>query len=89
MFNVLAIRSERESLFRIGVWTNRPLLLAVLSTVGLQLAVLYSSALQPIFKTEALTLRELGFCVAVSSVVFFAVEAEKLMTRLGWLYRRT
>ena len=87
MSQVLAVRSERESLFRIGVLSNRPLVLAVLSTFALQLAVLYSPWLQPVFKTEALTLGELGLCVGVASLVFFAVEAEKLMTRFGWLYR--
>ena len=87
MAQVLAVRSERESVFSLGLTSNWPLLLAVLSTFGLQLAVVYSPWLQPIFKTEALTLRELGFCVAVASVVFFAVEGEKLMARRGWLYR--
>ncbi len=87
MSQVLAVRSEHESLFSIGLLSNRPLLVAVGSTFALQLAVVYSPWLQPIFKTEALTLGELGFCVAIASVVFFAVEAEKLLVRLGWLYR--
>ena len=49
MFHVLGIRSERESLWRIGVASNRPLLFAVLATCGLQIAVLYVPWLQPIF----------------------------------------
>ena len=88
MAQVLAVRSEHESLFRIGLFSNRPLFFAVLSTFALQLAVVYSPWLQPIFKTEALTLAELGFCIGIASLVFFAVEAEKLMKRRGWLYRR-
>jgi Ca2+-transporting ATPase len=87
MGHVLAIRSERESLFRSGLLSNTPLLLAVLLTFALQMAVLYVPWLQPIFKTEALSLAELAFCLLTSSVVFIAVEAEKFLLRRGWLYR--
>ena len=84
---VLAIRSERESLFSQGLFSNMPLLGAVLLTFGLQLAVLYVPVLQPIFKTEALSLYEFLFCLALSSVVFFVVEIEKWLRRRGWIYR--
>ena len=30
---------------------------------------------------------ELLLCIALSSVVFFAVEIEKWLVRRGWLYR--
>jgi Ca2+-transporting ATPase len=84
---VLAIRSERESLFSQGLFSNKPLLAAVLLTFGLQMAVLYVPVLQPIFKTDALSRDELLFCLALSSVVFIAVEIEKWMRRRGWIYR--
>jgi Ca2+-transporting ATPase len=86
MFHVLAIRSERESLWRIGVASNRPLLLAVLATCGLQIAVLYVPWLQPIFKTAPLSAFELGACVALASAVLVAVEIEKMLVRAGRLY---
>ncbi|HWP00901.1 MAG TPA: cation-translocating P-type ATPase [Methylococcus sp.] len=87
MGHVLAIRSERESLFRQGFFTNRPLLGAVLLTFALQMAVLYVPMLQPIFKTQALEADELLLCLLLSGVVFWAVELEKWMYRRGWLYR--
>ncbi|MGB8703090.1 MAG: cation-translocating P-type ATPase, partial [Thermosynechococcaceae cyanobacterium] len=37
----LAVRSDRESLFQLGLWSNRLLLGAVLLTIGLQLSVIY------------------------------------------------
>ncbi|PPC91084.1 MAG: ATPase [Methylobacter sp.] len=87
MGHVLAIRSEHESFFRQGMLTNKPLLGAVVLTVALQMCVLYVPFLQVIFKTEALSLNELAFCLVLSSVVFWAVELEKWLRRRGWLYR--
>jgi Ca2+-transporting ATPase len=43
--HIMAIRSEHESLFRQGLWSNRPLLGAVALTFGLQMATLYVPAL--------------------------------------------
>ena len=81
MAHLLAIRSERESLFRQGVWSNRPLLGAVAITVVLQTATLYLPALNAVLKTQPLTLSELIFSVALASVVFAAVELEKALRR--------
>ena len=81
MGNALAIRSERDSLFRIGLFSNPALLGAVLLTCGLQLAVIYWPPLQRIFHTSALTATEFLCCLALSTVVFWAVEAQKLVKR--------
>jgi Ca2+-transporting ATPase len=87
MGHVFAIRSERESLLRLGLWSNRPLLGAVALTVALQLATIYVPSLNPIFKTEPLSGSELALSLALSTVVFVAVEVEKWMVRRGWLYQ--
>jgi len=84
--HVLAIRSERESLFTQGVLSNRMLIAALLPTFALQMAVLYVPWLNPVFKTEPLSLGELAACLALSSVVFVGVEIEKALVRRGWLY---
>ncbi len=81
MFNVMAIRSERESLFRIGLFSNAKLLGAVLLTFALQLLITYLPPFQKIFKTTSLSLFELSLCLAVSFTVFIAVEAEKAFIR--------
>ncbi len=81
MGNALAIRSERDSLFKIGLCTNKPLLAAVIVTLGLQIAVVYVPFLQNIFQTQALSLRELVISLVMSSVVFWAVELEKYLLR--------
>ena len=86
MGHALAIRSERRSLFEMGLRSNMPLLGAVLLTFALQMAVIYVPALNPIFKTAPLSAGELAFCLVLSSVVFLAVEAEKWLLRRGRLY---
>ena len=83
MAHVLAIRSETESLFRLGLGSNRPLLGAVLLTFGLQMATIYVPFLNPIFKTQALSLSELAVCLGAAATVFMAVEIEKI-----WLRRK-
>lgn len=84
--HVLAIRSEKESLWRIGIFTNKPMAVAVIFTFLLQMATIYIPALNPIFKTEPLSLNELMICLAISSIVFFAVEIEKWLIRREYIY---
>jgi len=81
MGHVLAIRSERESLFSQGLFSNKPLVGAFALTFALQMATIYVPLLNPIFKTEPLTIGELGFTLAMSTVVFVAVEIEKFCKR--------
>jgi P-type Ca2+ transporter type 2C len=75
------MRSDRDSLFRIGIFSNRPMLAAVLLTAGLQLAVIYIPMLQSVFKTTALSGTDLAISIGLSTVVFGAIELEKLFKR--------
>jgi Ca2+-transporting ATPase len=82
MGHVLAIRSERQSLFTLGIFSNKPLVGAVLLTFAMQMATIYIPMLNPIFKTVPLSATELAVALLLSSVVFVAVEIEK------WWFRR-
>jgi Ca2+-transporting ATPase len=82
MGNVLALRSEKESIFSLGLLSNIPLLGAFLLTFVLQMATIYVPFLRPIFKTQPLSLVELVICLLLSSVVFCGVEIVK------WIRRR-
>ena len=86
MAHVMAVRSDTESLWRLGVFSNLPLLGAVALTVALQMAVIYLPPFQRVFKTAALSAGELLFTLALCSLVLGAVEIEKWMTRRGWIY---
>ncbi len=83
MGHVLAVRSERASLFELGLRSNPALLGAVALTGALQLAVVYLPVLQDVFDTVALSLAELVGCLLVSSVMLWGVELEK------WVRRRS
>jgi Ca2+-transporting ATPase len=82
MGHALAIRSGHESLFKIGLFSNKALLGAVLLTFVLQLAVVYVPVLQSLFKTVSLPPIDLLISLFLSTIVFLAVELEK------WLLRR-
>jgi Ca2+-transporting ATPase len=79
--HVMAIRSERESLFSQGIFTNKSLLYTVLGTVMLQLTTIYAPIFKPLFKTQPLTSAELAVTLFLSSIVFVAVEVEKMIKR--------
>ena len=89
LFHSMAVRSERASLLEIGIASNLPMLGAVWLAAALQFAVIYLPPLQPIFKTQALPLVDLGICIALSSIVLVAVEIEKALVRRGWIYGGT
>lgn len=79
--HTLAVRSERDSFFTLGIRSNAFLSLAVAATLALQLAVVYWGPAQGLLHTEDLSLTDLGIVLLASSGVFWAVELEKLVRR--------
>ena len=77
----LEVRSERGSLLSVGLFTNPLMVLAFLSTVGLQLAVVYLPFLQEIFSTAPLGGRDLLIAFGSGLAVVAAAEAWKLRLR--------
>ncbi|MCC6410906.1 MAG: cation-translocating P-type ATPase [Saprospiraceae bacterium] len=75
--HVLGVRSERTFLYKQGIFGNLPLLGSVALTFVLQMTIVYVPFMNGIFKTQPLSLKELGICFAASLVVFHAVELEK------------
>jgi len=82
MAHVLAIRSEIDSLFRIGLLSNKKLLGAVSLTVVLQALIIYVPLFQQVFHTKALSLGALCISVTAASIIFWVVELEKLIRRI-------
>lgn len=87
LFHALAIRSDRASLFSIGIFSNLPMLTALLFTMLLQLLVIYLPTLNDIFHTQPLPLLDLLVCLFLASLVLAAVELEKWLIRGGHIYQ--
>jgi Ca2+-transporting ATPase len=81
MAHVLAIRSQGDSLFRIGLFSNKWMLAAVSLTILLQVALIYVPVFQRVFDTRPLSARALLLSLLLASVVFWAVELEKWIRR--------
>jgi Ca2+-transporting ATPase len=79
----LEARSEAESLFRIGMFKNPSMVLAVVLTIVLQLAVVYVPAAQLIFDTVAMPLGDLAISVGSAVLVLIIVEVWKAIKRRG------
>ena len=87
LFHSLAVRSETASLFTIGLFSNLPMLGAVILTMLLQMAVIYVPALNAVFHTHPLPVFDLVICLGLSSLVLFAIEIEKWLVRRELIYR--
>jgi Ca2+-transporting ATPase len=57
------------------------LLWALLLSFTLQMMIIYTPFFNDIFKTQPLTLYELGIIILVSTILFWAVEIEKWIKR--------
>jgi len=79
MFNAFNWRSDRYSVFSLGLFTNKALVFAVLTTVVLQLMVVYIPFLQFAFRTVPLSLAELGSITALASTTFISMEIVKYL----------
>jgi Ca2+-transporting ATPase len=77
MGNALATRSDRDTLWQIGLFSNKTMLGSVLLTFALQLAVIYVPFLNRAFSTTPLSLTDLLVSLAFSVIVFLAVELFK------------
>lgn len=80
--NALAVRSERQSLFRLGLGTNRFLAWTALGTLLLQLAVVYLPPARAALDLQPLGMADLAVVLVASTTSFWAIEASKLAARL-------
>ena len=80
VFQALATRSNTESLFTIGVFSNRVMWGVIALVVGLQLVALYTP-LGVFLGLLPLTAVDLLVCVGLGLALFAAVEVEKLFLR--------
>jgi len=73
-------RSERYSVFRIGVWSNKYMQMSVAASMALLLAVIYIPFLDPIFNTTFIGLRE---WLAMAPLMLLPASAAEISKLLG------
>src|SRR6266508_259135 len=81
LFLVFAMRSPRQTIWQIGLFTNTKLIMAVLGSMALQAMVIYTPFLQGVFQTEPLTAGDWLETLLISFTAFAFVEALKVVRR--------
>jgi len=81
LVHVFNCRSERLSLFQLGVGTNRALVWAFLLSLVVQVAVLTIPAVAPIFKVAPLPIEDWVLMGATGLLPFVVMESIKLLRR--------
>ncbi len=81
--NALAMRTDRESLLRVGLFSNRLIWPGLASMAAVVLALSYIPALQEVFHTAPLRPADLAFLLIFPPVIIAAEELRKLWVRRG------
>jgi Ca2+-transporting ATPase len=81
-FNAFNCRSLEQSLFKVGITSNKWLLLAVFWELILLMIIIYVPVLQGPFKTHALTLEDWAIALGAGATIFVAFEIIKLVERI-------
>jgi len=81
LFRAYTVRSERASLFSIGIFSNKYMQYAVGVSIALLLIVCAAPFLQPIFNTHFLTGREWGVVLSLALMPAVAEEITKIFLR--------
>jgi Ca2+-transporting ATPase len=82
LFRAYTVRSERASIFQIGVFSNRYMQYAVGLSITLLLLVVNLPFLQPIFNTQPLSAREWGVVLGLAILPAIAEEITKFFLRM-------
>jgi len=76
------VRSNRYSVFELGIFSNPWLVVAFCTVILSELAIIYLPIFQPVFKTMPLTLSDWGIVVGLGLMPLVIVELIKLANKL-------
>ncbi|MDP2744529.1 MAG: cation-translocating P-type ATPase C-terminal domain-containing protein, partial [Dehalococcoidia bacterium] len=82
LFNAFNSRSEKHSLFTLGLFSNRWLLGGVAASLAMTLAVIYIPTLRGAFHTYALSGTDWTIAILSGFSIIVVVELGKLIARL-------
>ncbi len=81
-FNAWNCRSDGKSLYEIGFFSNRWLIVATVFVLSLQFALVYMPFMQFIFKTVPLSARDWAFIMVTSAPIVIMEEIRKWIVRV-------
>jgi P-type Ca2+ transporter type 2C len=81
LFHSFNCRSQTESIFKVGIFTNKNLVFAFGVSFALQMAAVYTPFFQTVFKTMPLGVIDYAVVIAVSSFPLWAMEGVKLLNK--------
>jgi calcium-translocating P-type ATPase len=79
--NVFACRTDRESVFRVGIFANRLVLLGIAAEVAILIVLILVPPFPSLFGLAPLAFEEWGVLLAFPAVVLLAEEARKSIVR--------
>ena len=88
-FNSFAVRTEEQSILRIGIFSNKPLVFAGLFGIFFVSCISYVPVLQSVFNTAPLTAIDWLVLVALGALLLVAEETRKAILRSRHRARRT
>lgn len=84
LLRAYSARSERYFIWHVGIFTNKYMQYAVISSLVILLAIIYVPVLDPIFNTTILTLQDWMYMVPLMLLPAIAAEVSKLLQR--WIH---
>ncbi len=83
LFRAYTVRSERASLFRLGIFSNRTMQYAVGLSILLMLAVIFVPFLQPVFNTHSMVGAEWAVVLGLAILPAISEEITKFFLRMN------
>ncbi len=80
-FNILNVRSDRQTVFSRYTFSNRMLWLALTAVMLLQVSVTHFGPMQRLFDTTSISLGQWAICAAVASSILWLEELRKFFMR--------
>ncbi|HWF79998.1 MAG TPA: cation-transporting P-type ATPase [Streptosporangiaceae bacterium] len=80
-FNSFAVRTEQQSIVRVGIFSNKPLVLAGLFGIFFVSCISYVPALQSVFNTAPLTASDWLILISLGALLLIAEETRKAIAR--------
>ncbi|MFC1950919.1 cation-translocating P-type ATPase [Chloroflexota bacterium] len=76
---VLNARSDEHTIFKLGIFKNKWLLIGITTAVLLQMVVIYAPFMQDAFKTAPLSIEQWGIVLLAGVILFVIEEARKVL----------